>query len=163
MAKKVIDTIRFEDMDRDHIRFRNFSGKPDQFNPAGRREFTIIIDDPELVKVLRKDGWNVREREGREEGEMVYSMKVGVNYNNIPPKIVRVCKAGQVPMNEETVGQLDFDEIKTFDLEISPYNWEVNGKSGVKGYVKTMYVVVEEDPFADKYTDFDDDDVPFDA
>lgn len=138
------------------IRFRNFSGKEGRYNPAGRRNFTVLIDD-NLAKDLTRDGWNVRYLEPRDESEKRQAcLQVTVSYQNIPPKIVMVTSHGMSVLDETTVGALDWADLSNVDLVISPYNWSMNGKSGVKAYVKTLYATIAEDPFEYKYYDHPD-------
>lgn len=135
--------------------FRNFSGKPDQYNREGDRNFNVIIDDEDMAKRLADEGWNIKIRPPREEGDStLYRLPVKVNFgSDFPPKIWLVTRNANTLMTEETVGNLDYAEIKNVDLIITPYFWEVNGKAGVKAYLKTMYVTLEEDVFAEKYAD----------
>ena len=138
------------------IGFRNFSGKEGKFNPAGRRNFCVFLD-MDIALALEKDGWNVRWLQPKDESEdrQPY-LQVSVSYDNIPPKIVLVTQKGKTVMDEDSVNILDWAEIQNVDIIIRPYNWEVNGKAGVKAYVKSMYVTIMEDSFESKYYDVPD-------
>ena len=47
---------------------------------------------------------------------------------------------------------LDTAYISKVDLTVTPYQWELkSGKSGVKAYLKTMYVTLDKDEFEDRY------------
>lgn len=148
MAKK-LSNLKIEDA---QVVFRNFAGKRGTYNNEGRRNFCVILDDKDAAK-LKLDGWNVKYLKPREEGdkERPY-LQVAVSYDNYPPNIFLVTHRGKNRLTEETVSQLDWADIVRVDLIISPYEWEFNGKSGVKAYAKTMYVTVEEDEFEERYT-----------
>ena len=147
-----------------HIMFKNFAGKGDQFNRAGDRNFCVRIDDADLARQLRNEGWNVKQLRPRDEDEEgAYYIQVKVNYRNYPPKIYMIAGKSKVLLDEDSVNTLDFAEIRNADLIISPYNWEINGKKGVKAYLKTAYITIEQDVFASKYAEeeFPSEDVPF--
>ena len=136
--------------------FRNFSGKEGQFNTKGNRNFCVLIDD-EAAQEMETDGWNIRRLKPKDENEKPQPyLPVAVSYGNIPPKIVLVTQKGKTQLDEESVNVLDWAEISSVDLIIRPYNWEVRGAKGVKGYVKSMYVTIQEDEFESKYYDVPD-------
>lgn len=159
MAKNNIENIKIKDA---RIVFRNFSGKPDKFNPkGGKRSFSVVIEDPEFADSLAREGWNIKQFNQTDEDEVpAHFISVRASFDNYPPHIYLVTNKNKTLLTEDTVGSLDYAEISKVDIVISPYPYEMNGRSGIAAYVKTMYVTVVEDEFAADY-DFGDEEVPF--
>lgn len=132
--------------------FRNFSGKQNQYNPTGQRNFSILLDE-ETGKKLKKDGWNVKWLKPRDEGDPDQAiLPVKVKYGGKPPKICTITSSGMTVLDQFTIHTLDWASISFADILISPYNWEVGGRKGTAAYVKTMYVTLEEDELEKKYS-----------
>ena len=143
-------------MENAQIRFRNFSGKEGRFNPEGRRNFCVLLTD-DIVDNLIRDGWNVKYLNPRDEDEAPQPyIQVAVNFDNIPPKVWLITSRGKTLLDEESVNMLDWAELQSVDLIIRPYQWEMNGKTGIKAYLKSGYFTIAEDEFESKYYDVPD-------
>lgn len=133
------------------IIFRNFAGKEGQYNREGDRNFAVILDDEIAVQML-EDGWNVRYLEPRDEEEAPTPyISVAVNFSNRPPRVVLLTSTTRTQLDENSVEVLDWSDIRTADLIARGYDWTVNGKTGTKAYLQSLFVTIEEDALERKY------------
>lgn len=140
------------------IIFRNFQGKEGQYNRAGDRNFGVILPN-DVAEAMLADGWNVKylkPREDDEEPEQTPWLSVSVNFDKgRPPKVMMVTDRGRTALDESTIDMLDWADIQNVDLIVRPYTWEVSGRTGVKAYLQSMYVTIEEDELERKYSEMD--------
>src|SRR5690242_15378863 len=136
--------------------FRNFSGKEGRYNREGDQNFCVLLE-PDVAEVMRRDGWNVKTLKPREEDDDVPQpyIQVSIGFKIRPPRIVLVTSRGRTTLEENMIEVLDWVDIKTVDLTIRPYEWSVRGETGIKAYLKTMYVTIHEDPLDLKYADLE--------
>lgn len=138
------------------IIWKNFSGERDKFNP-GKRGFSVVIDDTVMVDELRQEGWNVKDRplqEGADDSEQEWTLPVKLNMNRYT-QVWLIVGNHKTLLDEDTVSQLDVVDIVNCDISIRPYEWEMNGRTGITAYVDSMYVTIRENKFAEKYADLD--------
>lgn len=156
---KVTEHIYLENLDGRAIRFANFKGvERPPYNARGQRNFSVDILDDEFANKLAKDGWNIKPAVDKEtpEGEIIHypaHLKVNIKYNperNLGPKVMMEQAGNKVYLDESSIGDLDDMEIiEVKAIEIRPYNWDVNGTTGVTAYLDKMRVEVARDIFCD--------------
>jgi len=154
MARKPNDdgTIVLEDVE---IGFRNFSGQVGKYNKEGEKSFVVFMND-DIATRLADDGWNVKYLKPLDEEDSPQAyLSVSVNYGTRgrPPKVVLVTSRGKTVLTADTVSLVDWAEIVKADCIIRPYHWEVNENTGIKAYLRDLYLTIREDPLELKYAD----------
>lgn len=131
------------------IIYRNFRGEGSKYNREGDRNFAMIIPNEELADELIAHGWNVKIKAPREEGEDPFMyLPIKVKFNDRGPHIYLMTGDRTNRLEEDMVPMLDDIDICSVNLDIRPYDWEVNGKTGRTAYLQAMKVIQEIDRFA---------------
>ena len=139
-------------IDDARIIFKNFEGRGDKFNREGDRNFSLLIEDPNTAEAMKKQGWNVKIKEGRDPDEGPFMrLPVKVKFTDYGPTVYLNSAGNVVKLNEESIGSLDNIEIETVNMDIRPYDWEVNGRTGRTAYLQSMEVIQRIDRFAARY------------
>lgn len=147
-------------IDDARIIFRNFRGEGGRFNKEGDRNFAVVIPNQEMAESLLNDtnqygaGWNVKIKAPREEGDdpFIY-LPVKVKFNNRGPVIYLESGSNRIKLNEDTISMLDEIDILSVDMDIRPYDDEINGKPFRSAYLQSMLVRQEIDRFAARFAE----------
>ena len=141
------DILQIDDA---RIIYRNFAGRGDKYNREGDRNFAVLIPDEEIADELTRRGWNVKVKPPREEGDTPFMyLPVKVKFNDRGPNIYLRTGRVQNRLEGEDIGRLDRIDIIGVDLDIRPYDWEVNGKTGRTAYLQSICVTQDVDRFAE--------------
>lgn len=164
------------EIDNAEFLWSNFSGRGTDFNREGDRNFNLRIRDEEIANALIEEGFNVKIRPPRTEGEeaLMY-LKVNVKFHPQGSELERLNPVvylltptfnGGRPkrnmLNEDTICCLDHIDIRNIELDISGSNWKVQGRTGRSAYLKKLYVTQEVDRFEARYAEeeYPEDDMP---
>lgn len=148
-------------IDDARIIYRNLRGEGSKYNREGDRNFAVIIPEQEMADALIDEGWNVKIKPPREEGEDPFMfLPVKVKFNERGPRVYLQTGNKKNRLEEDTVSLIDDIDIAGVDLDIRPFDWNVNGKQGRTAYLQAMLVVQELDRFASRFED-DEDETPF--
>ena len=137
------------------IIYRNFSGAESKFNRKGDRNFAVVIDDQQLAEDLRNDGWNIKIRPPRDiDDEPFMYLPVKIKFNDRGPNVYLVTGDRMNRLDEDSIDCLDNVDILEVDLDVRPYDWEINGKEGRTAYLQSIKVTQRVDRFAAEYPEF---------
>ena len=147
-------------IDDARIIFRNFRGEGGRFNKEGDRNFAVVIPNQEMAESLLNDvnqygaGWNVKIKAPREEGDdpFIY-LPVKVKFNSRGPVIYLESGSNRIRLTEDTISMLDEIDILSVDMDIRPYDDEINGKPFRSAYLQSMLVRQEIDRFAARFAE----------
>lgn len=141
------------------IKFRNFSGKESKYNRKGDRNFVLVIPTEEMAEALRNNvnkygvGWSVVRKVINDDGDEEFRLKVKVKFNEYGPDVFLISGKNKIKLDEDSVGELDYIDIKRIDMDIRPYDDEFGDKVFRAAYLQKIYVTQELDRFAARYAE----------
>ena len=139
-------------IDEAHIIYRNFKGEGSKYNREGDRNFAVIIDDQDIADQLIDAGWNVKIKPPREDGDSPFMyLPVKITFNDRGPNAYLMTGRRMNRLDKDSIACLDDVDILNVDLDIRPYDWEVNGKEGRTAYLQAIKVTQNLDRFAADY------------
>lgn len=147
MAKKVI-------LAEVPVIFRNFEGREERqdgriVNNAGARNFSVIVPE-DIVDELLEEGYHLGILKPREEGDLPrHYLKVNVSYRFKEPLILRYAGMDETPLHEDTVANLDYEDVLWADVVAGPS--PRRDGDGYSAYLQELRIHIEESPFAEKY------------
>jgi len=145
--------------------FKNFEGRKGKYNEEGKKSFAITLSQEDAA-MLSNQGYNVKYPKDVENPPYL-SIAVAKNYYN-NPSLFTVDADSNIPTEVayEDCHKFDSIEFEYADVTIRPYEWTVNGNSGVKAYLDEFYGKLVKKPLASKYSSdnivVNEDDLPFD-
>lgn len=141
-------------IDEARIIYRNFSGIGSKYNREGDSNFAVVIPNQELADALIEENWNVKIKPPRDEDDTPFMyLPVKVKFNDRGPSIYLKTGTAMNKLDEESVSCLDNVDILSVDLDVRPYDWDVNGKTGRTAYLQSICVTQEIDRFAERYSE----------
>lgn len=141
-------------IDDARIIYRNFRGEGSKFNREGDKNFALVIPDQDMADALAREGWNVKIKPPRdEEDEPFMFLPVKVKFNDRGPQVYLKTGDRVNRLDEESIAMLDDIDILSVNMDLRPYNWEVNGKTGRTAYLQSIEVIQEIDRFAARYAE----------
>ena len=90
-------------------------------------------------------------------------LPVKVKFSDYGPRVyLKSSKPEPIELDEESIGCLDNIDIESVDMDIRPFDWEVNGRTRRTAYLQSMHVTQRIDRFAARYATMSDDEkMPF--
>lgn len=141
-------------IDDARIVYRNFSGAGSKFNREGDRNFAVVIPDQVMADALIAEGWNVKIKPPRDEDDTPFMyLPVKIKFNDHGPNCYLATGTRLNRLDEESICCLDDVDILSVDMDIRPYDWDVNGKIGRTAYLASIKVTQEVDRFASRFAE----------
>lgn len=143
------------------IWYKNFAGvrRPGSYDTAGDRNFTLIVQDPNIAQAMIDMGYNMKYVVPEvASGTIVgpyWKLKVHVRFAAYPKNYFMYSNGVRTRLTEETIGQLDSARLTNVDLAVGLGQVNTNGASATRtAYLNRIDATMAFDYLGQKYSDY---------